>query len=341
MSDKSFNPQNLLAKLEDRIKNVNQTKLLFEVRNIFHKEYVKPLFDTLKNSNDVAFKKTFGSQLKVFQEQINNIIGTKKAQIELVQEEVKKPPYDLMLPSNNLQGGNKHVLILMIEQIVSFFKQFNFKIVNLPELTSIKYCFDDLNVPIDHVSRNEKDTFYINDEKLLRSQCTAATIQTVAATNKSKDIRIVSFGNVYRNDTTDAIHSHQFIQVDFMWIKEKLSLANHKWFIQNFLNHIFGRDLKNRFRLSFFPFTEPSLEVDVECWNCQNGCFLCKFSKWIEILGSGILHPNVIKAAGLPKNMQGLAAGIGVERLTMLKYGITDLRDLYNNDFRFNEQFQE
>ncbi|WP_036498682.1 phenylalanine--tRNA ligase subunit alpha [[Mycoplasma] testudinis] len=341
MNNNYLDSQELLAKLADRIKNITQPKLLVETKNIFHKEFVKPFFDSLRNLKDVSAKKALGSELKILQEQIENLIQSKKIELEQMQEKIDKPNYDLMLPPSNLKAGSNHVLQLMIDQVINFFKQFNFKIINLPELTSTKFCFDDLNVPSDHPGRAETDTFYIDDYQLLRSQCTAATVQAAASLNKLRDIRVLSFGNVYRNDTTDATHSHQFMQVDFMWIKENMSLANHKWFIQSFLNYIFGSNLKNRFRLSYFPFTEPSLEVDVECWNCQNGCTLCKFTKWIEILGSGILHPNVIKAIGLPKKMRGIAAGIGIERLVMLKHGITDMREIYSNDFRFNEQFKD
>lgn len=334
------NHDDLVYKFAEQIKNINNVKLLYENKNIFSKKFVKPLFDQLKTINEIDKKRDLGIKLKLLQERIDLLVNEKKEAIERDNDILWEPSYDLMLPASNFTPGSIHVLQLMINNIIDFFKKFNFKIINYSELTTTKFCFDDLNVPLDHPGRSDRDTFYIDDKHLLRSQCTATTLQAAIDMNKNHDIRIISFGNVYRNDTDDATHSHQFTQIDFMWIKENLSLANHKWFIQHFINHIFGENLKIRFRLSHFPFTEPSLEVDVQCWNCQSGCNLCKFTKWIEILGSGLLHPNVIKSIGLSPKMRGLAAGIGIERLVMIKHGITDIRDLYNNDFRFNEQFK-
>lgn len=333
--------QEIINKLNERIKSVDNVRALHEIKNIFSKEFIKPLFQQLSTLENADEKRNFGQNLQNIQKQVDQIIELKKNEIELEKDRQEKPDYDVMLPANTLLSGTNHVLQLMIDKINSFFKQFNFKIFNGNELTTTQLCFDFLNIPDDHPGRSVRDTFYINDKNLLRTQCTASTLQAAIHLNKLRDIRVLSFGNVYRNDTDDATHSHQFTQVDFMWIREKMSLANLKWFMQHFINFIFSENVKTRFRLSHFPFTEPSFEVDVRCWNCKNGCSICKNSRWIEILGSGLLHHNVLRAIGVSPKMSGLAAGIGIERLVMIKHGINDIRNLYDNDFRFNDQFEE
>lgn len=336
-----FNEDELILKLKERIKNIENVRVLYEVKNVFTKEFVKPLYEQLSNIENKEEKREFGQKLQKLQNIINELINETKEIIELYHDQDFKPDYDLMLPSNNLMLGNSHVLQQIINNLVTFFKQFHFKIVDSDELTTTNFCFDVLNVPNDHPGRSSKDTFYINQKYLLRTHCTASTIKAVQQMNKLKDIRVVSFGNVYRNDTDDATHSHQFTQLDFMWIRRDMSLANLKWFIQKFINHIFNENIKIRFRLSYFPFTEPSFEVDIRCWNCTNGCAICKYTCWIEILGSGLLHPNVLKFVSINSKLSGLAAGIGIERIAMIKHGINDIRDLYRNDFRFNEQFRD
>ncbi|QZX49443.1 phenylalanine--tRNA ligase subunit alpha [Mycoplasma sp. E35C] len=335
---------NILEQFKETIKTSKSEKELFVNKNIFVKKHVNPLFSQLKTITDLQEKKEFGKQLNFLQTEIDRLVEQTKDQLQTATDAEYKPKYDLMLPALNLVDGSMHPLNLVVNQIVDFFKKFNFTITNYPELVSVKHCFDDLNIPTDHPGRASSDTFYTdkNKNQLLRTHCTAGTIQAIAAMNKHKDIRVISFGNVYRNDTDDATHSHQFMQMDFMWVAKHLSLANLKWFVTKFIEHMFGSDLKTRFRLSHFPFTEPSFEVDVECWNCQSGCFLCKKTRWIEIMGSGVLHPNVLKAANIdPDEMVGIAAGIGIERIAMLKNNITDIRDFYLNDFRFNKQFYE
>ncbi|MDC4163679.1 phenylalanine--tRNA ligase subunit alpha [Mycoplasma sp. T363T] len=336
------NIQLIIDDFNKTISSIKEKKELIVTKNIFIKKHVTPLFGELKKIVDLEEKKAFGKNLNLLQTKINEIFETKQSSLEVDSDQVQKPNYDLMIPALNLVDGSMHPLNLVINQIVEFFKKFNFTIVNYPELVTVKHCFDDLNIPMDHPGRATTDTFYIDNKKILRTHCTAGTIQAISAMNKHKDIRVISFGNVYRNDTDDATHSHQFMQMDFMWVKKNLSLANLKWFVTKFIEHMFGSDLKTRFRLSHFPFTEPSFEVDVECWNCQNGCFLCKRTRWIEIMGSGVLHPNVLKAANInSEEMVGIAAGIGIERVAMLKNNITDIRDFYLNDFRFNKQFYE
>ncbi|AFP81250.1 Phenylalanyl-tRNA synthetase alpha chain [Mycoplasmoides gallisepticum NC08_2008.031-4-3P] len=332
----------IIDNFKQTISSVDNQKELIVTKNIFVKKHVTPLFQQLRELKELAVKKAFGKELNFLQEAIQELFEEKNQQLVINLDQNQKPAYDLMIPALDLVDGSIHPLNLVVNQIVDFFKKFNFTIVNYPELVTTKHCFDDLNIPLDHPGRSKTDTFYVSDKQLLRTHCTAGTIEAIAAMNKHKDIRVISFGNVYRNDTDDATHSHQFMQMDFMWVNKDLSLANLKWFVTKFIEHMFGNDLKTRFRLSHFPFTEPSFEVDVECWNCQSGCFLCKKTRWIEIMGSGILHPKVLEAAHIdPEKMVGIAAGIGIERIAMLKNNITDIRDFYLNDFRFIKQFYE
>ncbi|WP_027123980.1 phenylalanine--tRNA ligase subunit alpha [Mycoplasmoides pirum] len=335
-----INHDELISILKNKIIGINNTRILYEIKNIFTKEFVKPLYQKLGNL-PAEQKPEFGANLQKLKDDIDSLIETTVNDIENKNDQIFSPKYDLTLPASNLFPGTNHILKKTIDEIIVFFKRFNFKIVNNSELTSTTFCFDILNIPMDHPGRSSRDTFYIDNKRLLRTQCTASTIQAVSQLNKNSDIRVVSFGNVYRNDTDDATHSHQFTQIDFIWIRENMSLTNLKWFIQEFINFIFSDNVKIRFRLSYFPFTEPSFEVDVRCWNCQNGCNVCKYSKWIEILGAGLLHPVVIKSSGVNPKFSGLAAGIGVERLAMIKNEINDIREFYENDFRFNEQFRD
>lgn len=336
-----FDVESLLAELAAQLQTATDMRGLYVARNIFVKQKIKPLYAALKAA-PLAAKRSFGQELQALQAQIDAAVNKALAALETKRDETLTTFQDITLPARNLMPGTNHVFALTVDHLLNFFHRFGFKVYLASELTDVAHCFDYLNVPPQHPGRSRHDTFYTHQapNMLLRSQCTASTVEGAIAHKKSSDIRIVSFGNVYRNDTDDATHSHQFFQLDFMWLKEGMCLANLKWFIEALLHHVFARDVKIRFRLSHFPFTEPSFEVDVACWNCHNGCSLCKQSRWIEILGSGVLHQRVLDAIGADKKLRGIAAGIGIDRLVMLRYGIADIRDLYTNDFRFTTQFK-
>ncbi len=335
-----FDHEALINALKAQIQAASGPRALHEIKNVFTKERVKPLYETLAGL-PADQKPEFGRKLKLLKDEIDALVEGVKKQMEDKSDQALVPKYDLMLPPNSLFPGTNHVLQKTIDDVIVFFKRFNFKIVNHCELTTTAYCFDVLNIPLDHPGRRPQDTFYVDDKRLLRTQCTASTIQAAAQLHQKNDIRVVSFGNVYRNDTDDATHSHQFTQIDFIWIRPGISLANLKWFMQQFVNFVFASNVKIRFRLSHFPFTEPSIEVDVRCWNCQNGCAVCKQTRWVEIIGSGLLHPVVLKSIGIGADRSGFAAGIGAERLAMIHNEINDIREFYENDFRFNEQFRD
>ena len=215
-----------------------------------------------------------------------------------------------------------------------------YDVVSGPELETDEYCFERLNIPKGHPARDMQDSFYIDAEHLLRTQTSAVQARSMMENEDKTPIRIICPGKVYRRDD-DATHSHQFGQVEGLVIDENISLADLKGTLELFVKHMLGENSKLRFRPSYFPFTEPSYEIDVSCFKCNGkGCNLCKQTGWIEILGSGMVHPNVLKQNGYdPDKYSGFAFGTGLDRLAMFKFGIPDIRLLYTNDIRFLNQF--
>jgi phenylalanyl-tRNA synthetase alpha chain len=211
-----------------------------------------------------------------------------------------------------------------------------------PEVEFDKYNFEMLNVPVGHPARDMQDSFYVTENTLLRTQTSSVQVRTLLAA-KGQPIKIVCPGRVYRRDDDDATHSHQFMQIEGLVVDEDITLSDLKGTLKAVVKKMFGEDRKIRFRPSYFPFTEPSVEVDVSCFKCGGkGCPICKKSGWIEILGAGMVHPNVLEMSGYDtKKYRGFAFGIGVERVAMLRYGIDDIRNLYINDTRFLKQFKK
>ena len=247
---------------------------------------------------------------------------------------------DITLPSTKIRRGSKHPINRVIEEIEDIFVSMGYDVVPGPELETDEYCFERLNLPKGHPARDMQDSFYITSEYLLRTQTSAVQARAMVENKEKTPIRIICPGKTYRRDD-DATHSHQFGQVEGLVIDENISLADLKGTLEVFVKKLLGENSKLRFRPSYFPFTEPSYEVDVSCFKCGGkGCNLCKQTGWIEILGSGIVHPNVLKMNGYdPEKYSGFAFGTGLDRIAMFKYGITDIRLLYTNDIRFLNQF--
>ncbi|WP_462217928.1 phenylalanine--tRNA ligase subunit alpha [Mycoplasmoides genitalium] len=335
----------LITKWKKAFAKAKNLTTLVNLKNTLHNSDLKPLLQKIKTATKLSEKSSLGKLYQSLDIQLTDLLTSYKKTFETNNQVSQKPPLDVMLPATEFTNGSNNALYQVIDNLVEYFKSFLFTINFDSELTSISDCFDLLNIPKDHPSRNESDSFYIDKTSLLRTHCTATTLKAVRTSKKTNnpDIRVVSLGAVFRNDSDDATHSHQFTQLDFMWIKKGLSLANLKWFINNMITHFFGENTFTRFRLSHFPFTEPSFEIDIRCWLCQNGCSICKQTKWIEILGAGIIHPQVMNNMGIgdTENITGIAAGIGIERLAMLKYGIDDIRDFYDNNFKFLTQFTD
>ena len=264
----------------------------------------------------------------------------KQKELERKLEEEK---IDITLPSSKVTRGSKHPINRTIEQIQDLFVSMGYDVIDGPELETDEFCFERLNLPKGHPARDMQDSFYITQEDLLRTQTSAVQARVMLANEAKSPIRMVTMGKTYRRED-DATHSHQFNQVEGLVIDKKernVSLADLKGTLEVFVKEMLGDNLDLRFRPSYFPFTEPSYEVDVTCFKCGGkGCNLCKQTGWIEILGAGIVHPRVLEMNGYdPEKYGGFAFGTGIDRLAMFKYGITDMRYLYANDVRFLKQF--
>ena len=283
-----------------------------------------------------------GSIVNKAKEEITNKILEKEEILKKADlaKKLEKEKIDVTLPSSKIKRGSKHPLNRIIEEIEDLFVSMGYDVVSGPELETDEYCFERLNLPKGHPARDMQDSFYISPEYLLRTQTSAVQARAMMENEEKTPIRIIVPGKTYRRED-DATHSHQFNQVEGLVIDEGISFANLKGTLEIFMKHLLGDDTKLRFRPSYFPFTEPSYEVDVSCFKCKGkGCNLCKQTGWIELLGSGIVHPNVLKMNGYdPKKYSGFAFGTGLDRLAMFKYGITDIRLLYENDVRFLKQF--
>ncbi|MBR3614254.1 MAG: phenylalanine--tRNA ligase subunit alpha [Clostridia bacterium] len=256
---------------------------------------------------------------------------------------LEKEKIDITAPSTKIIRGSKHPINRVIEEIQDIFVSMGYDVVDGPELETDEFCFERLNLPQGHPARDMQDSFYITDEYLLRTQTSSVQARTMLANKEKTPIRMICTGKTYRRED-DATHSHQFNQVEGLVIDYKdrnTSLADLKGTLEVFMKKMLGPNTELRFRPSYFPFTEPSYEVDVTCFKCGGkGCPLCKKTGWIELLGSGMVHPRVLEMNGYdPEKYSGFAFGTGIDRLAMFKYGITDMRYLYANDVRFLSQF--
>lgn len=246
---------------------------------------------------------------------------------------------DITEPSKKIQLGSIHPITQVIKEVEEIFLGMGYKIADGPEVEKAIYNFDKLNTPIDHPARDIQDTFYITDDIVLRSQ--TSTIQARVMENEKPPIKIICPGTVYRSDSVDATHSPVFHQIEGLVVDKNISMADLKGTLEMFAKKCLGENTKIRFRPHHFPFTEPSAEADVSCFVCGGkGCKVCKGEGWIELLGCGMVHPNVFKNCGIdPEEYTGFAFGFGVERIAMAKYGIEDMRLLFENDTRFLKQF--
>ena len=283
-----------------------------------------------------------GSLVNVVRDELEKLISEKEEfyKQEELNRKLETEKIDITLPSAKVKKGSKHPLNRIIEEVEDLFVSMGYDVVDGPELETDEYCFERLNLPKGHPARDMQDSFYVTPEYLLRTQTSAVQARVMMANEEKKPIRVICPGKVYRRDD-DATHSHQFAQVEGLVIDQNISLADLKGTLEVFMKKMLGENTQLRFRPSYFPFTEPSYEVDVTCFKCGGkGCNLCKQTGWIELLGSGIVHPNVLKMNGYdPEKYTGFAFGTGLDRLAMFKYGITDIRLLYQNDVRFLNEF--
>lgn len=257
-----------------------------------------------------------------------------------LQKQIESERLDISLPGVSSMRGHQHPLTQVIEEMEDIFLGMGFQIAEGPEIESDYYNFEALNLPKEHPAREMQDSFYITEEILLRTQTSPVQVRTMERLNPQLPVKIICPGKVYRKDD-DATHSPMFHQVEGLVVDKGIRMSDLKGILLNFSRQMFGESREIRLRPSFFPFTEPSAEVDVSCMLCGgSGCRICKGTGWIEILGSGMVHPRVLVNGGYnPQEVTGFAFGMGVERIAMLKYGIEDMRLLFDNDLRFLQQF--
>lgn len=274
-------------------------------------------------------------------ESIEGSISSKKEELKTIekQKQLEQEVIDVTMPAKPAVVGKKHPISQIIDEVSEIFMGMGFSIAEGPEVETVANNFDALNAPKDHPSRDMSDTFYINSELLLRTQTSPVQVRTMKS--EELPIKIVSPGRCFRFDSPDATHSPMFHQIEGLVVGKDVTMAQLKGTLNMFVKKLFGEHTKTKFRPHNFPFTEPSAEVDVTCFKCEgSGCPMCKGEGWIEILGAGMVHPNVLRNCGIdPEIYSGFAFGMGVDRITMLKYEIDDIRVLFENDMRFLNQF--
>ncbi len=268
-----------------------------------------------------------------------SIISAIEEKKKILKSTTSDKSIDISLPGRRRGIGSKHPISQVIDDAVGIFRRMGFIVADGPDIEDEFHNFDALNTPPDHPSRDVQDTFYLDDGRLLRTQTSPVQIRVME--ERKPPVRIVAPGRCYRRDTPDATHSMNFHQIEGLYVDKHVSLAELKGTLLTFAHEMFGKDVNVRFRPHFFPFTEPSLEYDFSCVNCNGkGCSVCKQSGWLEISGAGMVDPEVFKRVGYdPEEYSGYAFGMGIERLAMIRYKINDIRLLYENDIRFLQQF--
>lgn len=318
-----------LKALEDiRIKFLGKkgevTTILKDMKNLSAEE--RPLVGKVAN------------EVRTSIEELLEAVKEDKKRLE-IEAKLKSEAIDVTMPSKKTLRGHKHPINTALDEVKEIFLGMGFKIAEGPEVESVYHNFDALNAPIDHPSRSLSDTFYITEDLLLRTQTSPIQVRTMK--NSTPPIKIIAPGRCFRNDEIDATHSPMFHQLEGLVIDKDITMADLKGTLDMFAKRLFGNQTKTKFRPHYFPFTEPSGEVDVSCFKCGGeGCRFCGGSGWIEILGCGMVHPNVLKECGIdPEVYNGFAFGMGLDRITMMKYEIDDIRTLFENDVRFIKQF--
>ena len=339
--------EKLKAMLNDALEKIGNAKDQLELGELKANYLGKksPLNEAMKQMGSMApeERKTFGMKVNELKSKLEAKVNERRdtLQKEAIEKKLQSEHIDVTLPGREINQGSMHPLNKTIEEVEDIFIGMGYEIAEGPEVELDLYNFEMLNVPKGHPARDMQDSFYITDNILLRTQTSPVQASTLLKA-KGAPIKILCPGKVYRRDDDDATHSHQFMQFEGLVVGEDITMSDLKGTLLLFMKKMFGDDREIRFRPSYFPFTEPSVEVDVSCFKCGGkGCALCKGNGWIEVLGAGMVHPNVLKAAGYDtEKMRGFAFGAGIERIAMLRYGIDDIRHLYTNDIRFLKEFE-
>lgn len=304
-----------------------------------------PITDLLKGMGKLPAEERpkMGSLVNEMRQEVTAVLDERSVELEqaAIDAQLANETIDVTLPGRTVQIGNHHPLTKVIEEIEDLFIGMGYEVAEGPEVEKDYYNFEALNLPKGHPARDMQDSFYISEELLLRTHTSPVQARTMEQ-KQGEPIRIICPGKVFRRDNDDATHSHQFMQIEGLVIGENIRMTDLKGTLDLLGKKMFGQDREIRLRPSFFPFTEPSVEMDISCFKCGgSGCSVCKGTGWIEILGAGMVHPDVLRMAGYdPEKVSGFAFGIGAERIAMLKYGVEDIRHFYTNDMRFIKQFE-
>lgn len=301
------------------------------------------LMDLRKLPNEE--KAVFGKKINAAKGQINDLLleAEKRIEQEAIEASISREKIDISLPGYNFSKGSKHPCQVIVDKLTDFFLGLGYVVAEGNEVELDKYNFELVNIPSDHPSRDMQDSFYIDPNTLLRTQTTAVQAHILEDAKGKGPIKIICPGKTYRRDDDDLTHSHQFTQCEALVVGENVNMGMLFETLTRMMKLIFGEKRDVRFRPSFFPFTEPSIEVDVSCFECGGkGCDMCKHTGWIEVLGAGMVHPNVLRMNGFDdKKYSGFAFGVGIERLAMLSYGVDDIRKFFSSDVDFLEQFRK
>ena len=337
--------ESVKTELERDIAKVNTIEELNELKNKYlsKKGLISQLNSEIKNIPNEK-KKEFGQKLNELRNIFNTFYNEKKKAYdsEMLNKKLINEAIDISLPATKLPSGVPNILEKLIEEVEEVFLSMGYDVVDGPEIELDKYNFEMLNIPKGHPARDAQDTFYVEGEELLlRSQTSPVQVRTMLEGKGKTPIRVICPGKTYRRDEDDATHSHQFMQIEGLLVDKDISLSDLKGTIDLIAKKLFGEETESRFRPSYYQFTEPSVEVDISCFNCGGkGCNICKNSGWITVAGAGMVHPDVLRMSGYdPKKWSGFAFGFGAERLAMLKYYINDIRAFYNTDLRESRTF--
>ena len=337
--------EKILDDLKNDLKNIKSIHDLndIKVKYLGKKGLVTSLYSKMKELTNEE-KKSYGASLNNLKNEVTKLIDFEKEKIEtkILNEKLEKESIDISLPATSVNVGAPSILEKLIEDIENLLMSMGYDVIDGPEVEKDEYNFEMLNLPKGHPARDAQDTFYVKGEELLlRSQTSPVQIRSMLAGKGEVPIRMICPGKTYRRDDDDATHSHQFMQIEGLLVDKNISLSDLKGTFDVIAKHLFGDECQTRFRPSYYPFTEPSVEMDITCHHCKGeGCAICKNTGFITVSGGGMVHPKVLENCGYdPKKWSGFAFGFGAERLAMIKYGIDDLRVFYTNDLRESRVF--
>ncbi|RBS03839.1 phenylalanine-tRNA ligase alpha subunit [Enterococcus faecalis] len=339
----------LEALRDNMLKEIAQVATLKELNQIRVETLGKkgPITEVLRGMKNLSPEErpVVGGFANEIRDLLTEAIEARKVVLEneALNAALKEESLDVTLPGKQMPQGTRHILTQVMEEIEDIFLGMGYQVVEGYEVESDHYNFERMNLPKDHPARDMQDTFYISDEMLIRTHTSPVQARTMEKHDFSKGaLRMISPGKVFRRDTDDATHSHQFHQIEGLVVDKNVTMGDLKGTLEVMMKKMFGEDRKIRLRPSYFPFTEPSVEVDVSCFKCGGaGCNVCKHTGWIEILGAGMVHPDVLQMSGIdPTEYSGFAFGLGPDRVAMLRYGVNDIRNFYQNDLRFLNQFK-